>query len=292
MQKLFFLSRQSAALAILALILLVGGSNTHAYAQSGSFCNLNTQELLKSLEGPWTIKHGRAQAYAYSKAMTVTVEGRAIGPAAGGTGLDMSAFPYSMIKAPPDATVNFTLDPSGYFIEATGTDGQMFLYAQMPGLHSLIADLFGAQAPAQASSNEVCAWSSAPLLTGSNYYVLHEGTSQINSLQSILNSLQYAEPVDCAAIEDHYDVTVIPGDELSGRSDWTIEGKWYKDVFCEKDQTVRAIKPGDMSMSMFIRFTGPNSGSGILHFVGDMGLNQGGGSDSVFIAQTPITLSR
>lgn len=244
---------------IAALPLFVGmfGSAAHAQASSeptSAFCAFAGLDLLQALDGTWTIRQGRGQA----RAGIMTVP----------------------LPSPPATTVTFRFDLQRRLINVRGAnlEDEMVLFATAPMQQQAANGLVG-EPPTLNRTAPVCEWLSAPTLIGTNGYFFLDGEAF-----AIMQSR--TTPAYCQAIKDGIDGksnAYLAADANGSEPQPKAKLQKFWDLNCRQPP----IEPDhvDMDMTLVLRFTSANSGSGMLYF-------QGGTNQSKFRASAPVTISR
>jgi len=168
-------------------------------------------------------------------------------------------------KSPKASTIDFEYMEGIGVIFATGVDqvGEMLVVPATPE----VADLANAAVGASQGTGS-CNWSQLPVLVGTSNY---PNWQQEN--------VDYG-PTACQRLQHYAQVF----DFLTGGS---VMGPLAPYVYgdCPPEETGNMLRSAGMSMTMVVRFSSPDSGSGYLLFDG-----QSDGHN--FKAYTPITLSK
>ena len=236
---------------LFSVLFIIGAAfPAHAQQSSGNtgsgFCALAGTDLLSALDGSWTIQQGAGLAAGQHNGRAITIP----------------------LPPPPVASVNFTYDAQQRVIDVESADlaEKMIMFPSAPAQQNQASQLLGAQTAGNAAaSGSGCDWYSLPIMIGTNHYV----SKSVNYVHYYSN-----HAANCAP----------------GATGWGLGGTFYSAEF-DKNMTMEeyctSTPPGrfDMEMTIVLRFTNSQSGSGSVHYTGKQdGVN--------FAASARVTLTR
>ncbi|MBC2778577.1 hypothetical protein [Parasphingopyxis marina] len=246
----------------LALIGLFFAAAAPAQAQSGSagnFCAAAPVETLQSLDGSWRITQGPGLARAAG--MAIPLPGH------------------------PAQALSLDYDPlSGTaLLEGAAPDELLVLLPASAEDAGIAAEALAENGGAPANGGE-CNWASLPLMIGSNVYELRPGPQSTNNAvygQVLGFAFGYCYNGSIDPSESSFQIF----EGGLGPIPLPVYAEESTTNACNPPPEAPRPAPGQMVMTMIVRFDSQNSGSGLLLFEG----RQGGNS---FSATAPITISR
>ncbi len=268
------LMRKISKLIACALVLL-GAIPSAAHAQEesgGGFCASAPSELLSAIDGNWTFKQG----------------------AGGGLG---AVIPFPLPAHPPQSVKIDVDEELGIAtLKHAGRELAIIPIAadQVKGATELLNQ---ADADELIDTKGACNWYSLPLMLGSDTYMLDP------AMQPDTDTFIFVRTIDTLESGQPIGVThIFCKGGIQSMTDWSIydpdaEGQLAPDVYvhevpqgeypnsCWREPDPREPKPGEMTMNLLVKFNSPNSGSGILLFMGEM-------DGYKFAARAPVTLTR
>jgi hypothetical protein len=169
------------------------------------------------------------------------------------------------LPPPPPVAVTFSYDPEQRAVNVVAADlsDDMIMFVASELQQGPTASMI----EQEAAQPSVCNWYELPTLIGTNLYLYH-GTSELYSVSRAV----------CEATNLYYRNSIpdVEGDRPS------VESLCGYDDAGNRMQSTRS---GSMELTMVLRFTSPNNGSGRVHFDG----RQGG---RPFSGYASVTLSR
>ncbi len=222
----------------------------------GAFCALAGLDLLAALDGTWTINQGPGTAHAGM--MTL------------------------QLPAPPPAQVRFAFDAGERMIDVQGVDQAdgMIMFATAP-VQQAAADFLIGGPPEGDPTAPVCAWLETPTIIGTNQYVAWSREHWI--------FLQPGPGSTCDQIEERMGQPApVYEDEATARiaERNRVNNEVYYREFCT--DRLRELPDGgtmEMEMTLVLRFTSQNAGSGMVYFWGRT-------DKARFAASAPVTITR
>jgi hypothetical protein len=216
-------------------------------AMADEFCDLTSGEFLSELNGNWNVTH--------SPGVTLVPQ------------IGLMPFP-----APKDSSINLEYMPDlGLsFAEGLESPGQMIVMTaegNQQGLAEIVLENKGAN-----REPESCGWTNSPVVVGTTNYPDLKPGSDFGQHQDV-----FCDNVIHASMM--LDMLGLP----SGIEEFMKSSPGPN--YCKELAGSPKISSSEMTMMMFVKFSGPDSGSGRLFFSGQVN-----GYD--FQAITPIALSR
>jgi hypothetical protein len=214
-------------------------------ANAGSFCDLQEGDMLAALDGKWRVNHSSGASYVPQ--------------------IGVTPFP-----APKSSSIKFEYmgDLGLIFAEGMNSPETMVIIPPYDKTETELTELLGKK-PRKAGD---CGWGGSPVLVGTTSY------PNIKSPKVVTSKCTREWAIFVAR-----EALILLATGKQRIQDGKPVEYDSKTNACES--TAIQPKDGAMQMTMVVRFTGPDFGSGRLLFQGKIG-------GSSFMAQTPITLSR
>ena len=273
-----------ALLAITSVLSFTALSPTTAVAQqaAGGFCTSTPVQMLSAIEGQWTFKQGA------------------------GVGIGV-VIPFPLPSHPPQS-VRIDVDETRGFATLRHAGQQMAILPIAPGdveaATRFETERFLDEADAEGliDTSGGCQWVSLPLMLGSTSYALDEANLVDDDAYVAVVRVMIPAKKDDEYIDER--IFVFCNGFYAGearREGWLNSGAVElprSPVHVDgggavrprharecKDAKIKAPKPGEMVMNLLVKFNGPDRGTGILLFAGEM-------DGYRFAARAPVTLTR
>ncbi|PWE18814.1 hypothetical protein DDZ18_04280 [Marinicauda salina] len=171
---------------------------------------------------------------------------------------------YMQIPSPPHppVPVTFEFDPERGVVDIVAADlsDNMIMFASVPSIAEDLARL--AEEGAEPGPPTECPWSVVPTLIGTNFYELVDDQySGGHSVAHLCSADRWRNP------------------EPGGYYDSEDARAWF-DRNCQRERA-----DGELQMTLYLRFSGPDAGAGTIFFSGEQ-------DGYTAMAVAPVTLSR
>ncbi len=185
----------------------------------------------------------------------------------------------------PAQNLSLDYDPSNgtALLEGAAPDELLLLLPATAEEAAIAADALAENGTSPTNAGE-CDWASLPLMVGSNIYELRPGPQSTNNgVFGQILGVEFGYCYNGSADGSQSSFQIFQGGfGPVPLPVYAEEGEYHS---CNPPAEVPQPAPGQMVMTLIVRFASPNSGSGVLLFEGQ----QGGNS---FSATAPISMSR
>lgn len=179
-----------------------------------------------------------------------------------GPGVVNASFMQIPLPGHPPAPVTFEYDPERGVVDLVGADlsDNMIMFASVPSIAEDLARL--AEEGAEPGPPTDCPWSVVPTLIGTNFYELVDDQySGGHAVAHLCSADRWRNP------------------EPGSYYDSEDARAWF-DRNCQRDRA-----EGQLQMTLYVRFSSPDSGAGTIFFSGEQ-------DGHPVMAVAPVTLSR
>lgn len=239
----------------LAFVLILWASATAANAQAPSggrdFCATAPADLLVAIDGSWTLQQGLTRMTVADLGMTIPLRP----------------------QRPVGVRLNYDGERRVVNVVAADLSDGIIMFPASPGQERLAAMMI---APASANTAGGCDWYALPTLFGTNVYT-EASVTHVYDAKSQAVCRQHVYEAATEAVLGPYD----PVDNPYGKTESALATSLSESV-CDGDRPQGRFK---MEMTLVLRFSSPNQGSGMLYFDGEQDGHQ-------VSAVAPVTLRR